>query len=220
VIGADLGLPDGAAAVWSAAIAGGAVDVLVNNAGFGYFRPFATVDWERDAELIQLNVTSLVALCHRFVAHHRAHPPAHPVQLMNVASTAAFQAVPNFAVYAASKAFVKDFTVALHYELRGSPMTATCVCPGGTSTEFHAAAGAGNYGKLANASMMPADKVAEIGVRGMLRGKKLVVPGFVNKLSRFASGVLPAGAAARAARRVMGPPRTHAALPSRTGSTS
>ena len=218
VVVADLGRPDGVDAVWTAATRGGAIDVLINNAGFGYFRAFGTTDWARDAELIQLNITSLVELCHRFVAHHRTTPPAHRVHLMNIASTAAFQAVPNFAVYASSKMFVRYFTEALYYELRGTKISATCVCPGGTLTEFHAAAGAGNYGRLANASMMTADKVARVGIRAMLRGKKTVVTGVLNKLSCWLSGMAPGGVSARGAMFVLGTPKPdQPALPSRTG---
>src|ERR1044071_6091479 len=154
----------------SAARAGGGIDILINNAGFGYFRPFRTVDWARDAELVQLNIASLVELSRRFVddrstgfAHDRAY-------LVNIASIGAYQAVPNMAVYAASKAFVRNFTEALHDELRGSPISATCVCPGGTATGFHAAAGAGNYGWLANATMMSAAAGARGGVGAMRRG--------------------------------------------------
>jgi short-subunit dehydrogenase len=213
VVSADLGRADGTVALWDAALAGGPIDVLVNNAGAGYLGRFATEDIRRDAEMIELNVTSLVALCHRFVAHHRAMTSPHPVRILNVASTVAFQAVPHFAVYAASKAFVHHFTLALAFELRGSPITATCLYPGGTTTEFHGLAGAGNYGKLANASKMTADDVAEIGVRGMLRGKRIVVPGLVNKLSRFGVGVLPAGLAARAAMAVIGAPKTGGSTP-------
>src|SRR4029077_3729105 len=77
--------------------------------------------------------------------------------LVNIASIGAYQAVPNMALYTSSKAFVRNFTEALHDELRGSPISATCVCPGGTETGFHAAAGAGNYGWLASASMMTAE---------------------------------------------------------------
>jgi short-subunit dehydrogenase len=213
VVTADLGTPGGAAAVWSGA---GAVDILINNAGFGTFRTFGSTDWQRDLELIQLNVTSLVELSHRFVEHHRRSPPAHRVYLMNVASTAAFQAVPNFAVYAATKHFVRSFTEAIHYELRGTKISATCVCPGGTVTEFHDAAGAGNYGKLANMSMLTAERVAEIGLRAMLRGKKTVVTGFLNKLSCWFSARAPSGVSARAARWVLGAPRA-GELPARTG---
>ena len=64
------------------------------------------------------------------------------------------------ALYAASKAFVRNFTEGLHDELRGTPVSATCICPGGTKTAFHEAAGAGDYSWLANASMMTAERVA------------------------------------------------------------
>jgi short-subunit dehydrogenase len=219
VLAADLGHAGGAAAMWDRAIASGAVDILVNNAGFGYYRPFATADWTRDAELIQLNITSLVELCHRFVAHHRTSPTPHRVHLLNVASTAAYQSIPNFAVYASSKAFVRNFTEALHYELRRTSITATCLCPGGTTTEFHAAAGAGDYGRIANASMLPADRVAELGVRAMLRGKKTLVTGFLNKLSCFFVGLAPRGLSSRSASWLMGAPRP-GALPARTGGST
>ena len=84
--------------------------------------------------------------------------------LVNIASIGAYQSVPNMALYAASKAFVRNFTEALHDELRGTPVSATCVCPGGTKTAFHEVAGAGDYGWIANASMMSAERVAAIGV--------------------------------------------------------
>src|SRR5262249_14877948 len=152
-----------------------------NNAGFGTFRPFTSVEGARDAELVQLNITSLVELSRRFVddragAHDRAY-------LVNIASIAAYQAVPNMAVYASSKAFVRNFTEALHDELRGSPISATCVCPGGTATGFHAMAGAGNYGWLASASMMSAEAVARTAVHAMRSGKRNVIPGVLNKLA-------------------------------------
>ena len=212
IVVGDLGRPDGAAAVWRDA---GPVDILVNNAGFGTFRPFSTVDWARDAELLQLNITSLVALCHHFVGHHRAEPGDAPAYLLNVASTAAFQPVPNYAVYAASKSFVRDFTCALHHELRRTRIGVTCLCPGGTSTPFHDAAGAGNYGRLANASMLPAPRVAELGVRALLRRRRLLVTGGMNQLTCFLMRFVPRGLAARSATWVMGPPRT-AALPARS----
>ena len=216
-IACDLGRPDGAATVWRDATAGGTVDILVNNAGFGYFRPFTTAEWSRDAELLQLNITSLVELCHHFIAHHRGR--SEPAHVLNVASTTAFQPVPNFAVYASSKAFVRYFSEALHHEVKGTNLSITCLCPGSTTTEFHAAAGAGNYGRLANASMLPAADVAEAGVKAMLRGKRTLVTGFMNKLSCSLVKLLPSGLAAKSAMWVMGRPRS-AALPARgTGET-
>lgn len=214
VVVGDLGLPGGGSAVWTAAIAGGPVDLLINNAGFGAFRPFAITDWARDSEMVQLNVTSLVELSKRFV-EARAGQRGY---LMNVASIAAYQSVPNMAIYGASKAFVRNFTEGLHDELRGSPVSATCVCPGGTLTEFHAAAGAGDYGWLANASMMTAERVAAIGIRGMLNRKRTVIPGFMNKLSCFGVRLVPRRLASWMAGRLMGKPKL--ALPPRTGAAA
>ncbi|MEJ7598574.1 MAG: SDR family oxidoreductase [Kofleriaceae bacterium] len=215
VVTADLGTAGGAHTLWSAATAGGAIDILVNNAGFGYFRAFTVADWQRDAELLQLNVTSLVELSRRFVdAREGQTSHAH---LVNIASIAAYQSVPNFAVYAASKAFVRNFTEALHDELRAAraPISATCICPGGTHTEFHAAAGAGDYGWVANASMKTADDVATITVRALTRGKRTVIPGIINKLSCWGVRLVPRRLASWIASRVLGKPRP-SALPSRT----
>jgi uncharacterized protein len=208
----DLGQPGGAAALWAAARAGGAVDVLINNAGFGYFRPFRSVDWARDAELIQLNIASLVELSRRFIDDRGDSPDrAH---LVNIASIGAYQAVPNMALYASSKAFVRNFTEALHDELRGSPIAVTCVCPGGTATNFHAAAGAGNYGWLANASMMSAESVARTAVAAMRAGKRNVIPGVLNKLACWSVRLVSRRIAAWMSRRVLGRPRSQA-LPAR-----
>lgn len=210
VIVADLGTPGGAGEVWAAA---GAPDILINNAGFGYFRPFSGVDWARDAELLQLNITSLVQLSRAFV--DAAHPA--PAYLVNIASIGAYQSVPNMAVYAASKAFVRNFTEALHDELRevASPVSATCICPGGTTTEFHAQAGAGNYGWVANHSMKSAEEVARVTIGAMRKRKRTVIPGVINKLSCWGVRFVPRRLSSWMARRVLGKPR-QAALPARS----
>ena len=119
------------------------------------------------------------------------------------------------AVYAASKAFVRNFTEALHDELRGSPIRVTCVCPGGTRTAFHAMAGAGDYSWLASASMMSAEAVARIAVRAMRRGQRNVIPGVLNKLACWSVRLVSRRFAAWMSSRVLGKPRT-AALPSRS----
>ncbi len=213
VVVGDLGAPGGEASVWDAATKHGPIDVLVNNAGFGHFRPFADVSPERDVEMLELNVRSLVALAHRFVAQG-----AREGWMLNVASIAAYQSVPYFATYAASKVFVRNFSEALHYELKPRGIRVTCLCPGGTHTEFHDVAGAGDYGAIANASMLSAEKVAAIGVRAMLRGKKTVVSGVLNKLSCFFVRFVPRGVASRAAVWVTGRPKT-AQLPDRTSAS-
>jgi uncharacterized protein len=213
VITADLGRSDTAGALWTTARSAAPIDILINNAGFGYFRPFRSVTWARDAELLQLNVTSLVELSRRFVEDRGASPDR--AYLVNIASIGAYQAVPHMAVYASSKAFVRNFTEALHDELRGTPISATCVCPGGTETNFHAAAGAGNYGWLANASMMSATAVAQITVDAMRKGKRNVVPGVLNKLAAWGVRLVTRRIAAWMAARVLGKPKA-AALPDRS----
>ncbi|CAN7703499.1 SDR family NAD(P)-dependent oxidoreductase [Variovorax paradoxus] len=211
IITGDLGKPDAARALWDEAIAGGPIDILINNAGFGYFRRFDEVDWARDAELVQLNMTSLVALARCFVDARKASTgPAH---MVNIASTGAYQSVPNMALYAASKAFVRNFSEGLHDEHRGTPLTVTCVCPGGTETAFHAASGGGDYSWIANASTKSAEFVARAAIRAMLRGKRTVVPGLFNKLSCLSVRFVTRRFASRVATQVLGKPRL--ALPAR-----
>lgn len=212
IVVADLGKPGTARGLWTAASAGGPIDILVNNAGFGYFRPFGAIEWERDAELVQLNITSLVELSRAFVDHRRGRDGR--AYLLNIASIAAYQSVPNMALYTSSKAFVRNFTEALHDEWRGTSLSATAVCPGGTKTNFHAMAGAGDYSWIANNSMMTAERVAEISVRAMLAGKRNVIPGLMNKLSCFGVRLVPRRFASWMSGRVLGKPRP-GELPSR-----
>lgn len=204
-ITADLGKPDAARALWDSAIAGGPIDILINNAGFGYFRRFDEVDWARDAELVQLNMTSLVQLARCFVDARKA--TTSRAHMVNIASTGAYQSVPNMALYAASKAFVRNFSEGLHDEHRGTPLSVTCICPGGTETAFHTASGGGDYSWIANASMKSPEFVAQAAIRAMLRGKRTVVPGLFNKLSCFGVRFLTRRTASRVATQVLGRPR-------------
>jgi len=204
VLTADLGKPDGAQTLWREATRT-PVDIVINNAGFGYFRPFTEIEWTRDAEMLQLDITSLVELSKYFGEHRRER--SGRAYLVNIASIAAYQSVPNMAAYSAAKAFVRNFTEALHDEWTGSELSATCVCPGGTKTDFHAMAGAGNYGRLANASMMTAEQVARVTVDAMVRGRRNVIPGLMNKLSCWGVRLVPRWLASRLSRRVLGKPR-------------
>jgi short-subunit dehydrogenase len=213
VVRADLGQADAAAALWETATVQRPVEILINNAGFGYFRSFGEVEWARDAELLQLNLLSLVQLSRLFHAHRQGKPER--AYLVNIASIGAYQSVPNMALYASSKTFVRNFTEALHDEWAGTPLSATCISPGGTKTAFHAMAGAGDYSWIANASMMTADQVAQLSVRAMLAGKRNVIPGLMNKLSCWGVRLVPRSFASWMSRRVLGKPRP-GELPSRT----
>ncbi|MBW8756841.1 MAG: SDR family oxidoreductase [Burkholderiales bacterium] len=212
IVTADLGKPDAARTLWADATANGPIDILINNAGFGYFHRFDEVDWARDAELVQLNMTSLVALARCFVDARKSRKAS--AWMVNIASIGAYQSVPNMALYAASKAFVRNFSEALHDEHQGTPLSVTCICPGGTATAFHAASGGGDYSWLANASTGSAEFVAHAAVRAMLRGKRTVVPGLFNKVSALSVRFVTRRFASRLASQVLGKPRF--ALPARS----
>jgi short-subunit dehydrogenase len=205
LIAADLGQADSAHRLWEAARANGPIDILVNNAGVGYFRRFDEVSWSRDAELIQLNMTSLVGLARCFVDSRKGMTT--PAWMLNIASTGAYQSVPNMAMYAASKAFVRNFSEALHDEHQGSPLSVTCVCPGGTNTEFHATSGGGDYSWLANVSMKSPAFVAHAAIAAMLCKKRTVIPGLFNQLSSFSVRFYSRRFASRVASQVLGQPK-------------
>lgn len=217
VITADLGRPGESARLWREATASGPIDILINNAGFGYFRPFATIEAAREAELVQLNIVSLVELSRAFAEHRRGKPER--AYLVNIASIAAYQSVPNQALYTSSKAFVRNFTEALHGEWRGTQLSATCICPGGTKTAFHEMAGAGNYSWIANKSMMTSEEVARITLRAMIAGKRNVIPGVINKISCWGTRLVPRSFASWMSQRVLGKPRP-GELPARSTTTS
>jgi short-subunit dehydrogenase len=167
--------------------AGVAIDVLVNNAGFGDWRDFVDTPWERYQGMLQLNVTALTELTHRFLPAMIERKHGH---VMNVASTGAYVPCPSFAVYAATKAYVRNMTEALDYELKGSGVRAISVCPGGTKTEFIEQAGQKLKGS-AEPFMMTAERCAQIAVAKMLAGRRNVVTGFINWLSMLLLRFLP-----------------------------
>ncbi len=206
----DLGDPGGPARLHSAVRALGSIDILINNAGFGAYQSFADTDWPRHAELLQLNVLSLAELCHRFLPDLVARPGRS--HIMNVASIAAFVAVPYFANYGGSKSYVLGFSESLAAELADTGVRVTCLCPGGTWTEFSEVAGQ-TLGKAARAGMMSAERCAAIGLRGMLRGRRLVVPGGGNKATHVLSRLMPRRLMGAAGARILGKP-VPPALPS------
>jgi len=187
VLPADLADPHGPRHLFDATTAAGlAVDVLVNNAGFGDHGPFADADLAKLLRMIQVNVTALTELTGLFLPGMRARGRG---RLLNVGSVAGFQPGPLMAVYYATKAYVVSLSEALANELSGTGVTVTCLCPGPTHSEFRAVAGIRQGFSVAKA--MDTRAVAEAGVRGMRRGKRLVIPGFRNRLLIFAERFLP-----------------------------
>jgi uncharacterized protein len=153
------------------------VDVLINNAGFGAYGRFAKSDLPRDLEMIQLNISALTSLTKLALPGMLQRKRG---RIMNVASTAGFQPGPLMAVYYATKAYVIMFSEAIANELRGSGVTVTCLCPGATVTRFASRAGMEQSPLFKMSAMLSAD-VARAGYKGMMAGRTLVIPGFLNK---------------------------------------
>ena len=168
---------------------GYAVQALVNNAGYGLSGPFEKYSAEEHVNMMTLNMTTLVALTRLFLPDLRALPRSY---ILNVASSAAYQAVPGLSTYAATKAFVLQFSRGLHQELHQTSVTVTCVCPGATDTDFPNRAQVGAKGlKAAERLNMTPEAVAYLATRAMLAGKTEVITGFVNKLGATLAWLLP-----------------------------
>lgn len=163
--------------------------VLVNNAGYGLWGRFEQLSLAEQQDMLRLNVDLPVALIHRLLpALHRA-PQGY---VLNVASTAAYQAIPALSLYAASKAFLLSFSRGLRYELRTTNVSVSCLCPGATATGFADRAGMGpELQATANKVSMTAEAVAALAVAGLLAGEAEIVPGILNKVSAGLSAMMP-----------------------------
>src|ERR1700690_2690101 len=179
ILATDLTEPGAAAYVLDQTTrAGLQLDVLVNNAGFGQYGMFAENDLEECLRQIQLNVTTLTHLTRLYLPEMIERKGG---RILNVASTAAFQAGPLMAVYYATKAYVLHFSEAIANELQDSGITVTCLCPGPTATEFLRRAKMEGI-RLARYGAMDASTVAEDGYRALLAGKPVVISGLKNWL--------------------------------------
>jgi len=193
VVAADLAAP-GASERLMAEVAGRglAVETLINNAGFGLSGRFAELAPERQSEMIDLNVRALTELCRLALPEMAERRRGF---ILNVASTAAFQAGPNMAVYYASKAYVLSLTEALHQEMKGSGVHVTALCPGPVATEFFDVAGSPDSA-LAKRGVAPAG-VVQAGLAGLARNRAIVIPGMMNKATAQANRILPRAAMRR-----------------------
>lgn len=162
------------------------VDLLINNAGFGALGEFASLSLPRQLEMIQVNIASLVELTHLFLPPMKARRAG---AILNVASTASFQAVPYFAVYAATKAFVLSFSEALAEEGLPFGIRVLALCPGSTTTNFQAVAGS----ERINTPRFPqtAEQVADAGLAALAQGRACVISGATNKVQTQLQRALP-----------------------------
>lgn len=158
--------------------AGIVLDVLVNNAGFGGSGPFLGTDWNNEAEMIHVNVVALTHLTKLFLPQIRAREG----KVLNVGSTAGFLPGPFMAIYYASKAYVLSFSEALAEELSGTGVTVTCLCPGPVETNFQKRAHVGTSNLFKSPLLVDVREVAHAGYQGMKQGKRVVIPGWKNRL--------------------------------------
>ncbi len=154
-----------------------AIQCLVNNAGFGSNGDFGDLPLDLQTNMIQTNVTALVELTHRLLPQLIYFKG----KILNVASTAAFQPGPHMAIYYATKAFVLSFSEALAEELEPKGVTVSTLCPGATRTEFQARANMSETPLFKGPFVMDAATVAQEGYEGLMKGKRLIIPGAANK---------------------------------------
>jgi short-subunit dehydrogenase len=190
VVPLDLLAPDAVETLASTlAEAGVAVQYLVNNAGFGLIGRVYELDRAEQLSMIDLNIRALTALTLRFLPEIRKARGG----VLNVASVASFMPGPGFAVYYATKAYVRSFSESLAEELKPAGVKVSCLCPGPVETGFQSRAGMAFTGAMAamKPALVPASKVALQGYEGLMAGKRVVVPGLVNKALVWSARVTP-----------------------------
>lgn len=168
------------------------VDWLINNAGFGSMGDFAELDLEKELEMLNLNISVLVALTHRYLQRMRERKSGI---IINVSSTASFQPVPFMAVYAATKAFVTSFSEAIAEENRSYGIKVSALCPGPTDTNFFAAANAVPFSAK---GLQTAEDVVEAALNGVRKGKSTTVSGWTNYIGSVFGTLVPDSLVARA----------------------
>jgi hypothetical protein len=180
------------------------IDVLINAAGFGANGPFESSDTSRNTEMLQVNVVAVTELTRLLLPDMVARRRG---RIMLVASTAAFQPGPQMAVYSASKAYVLSFGEASAFELRGSGVTVTTLCPGATATEFAKTADVEASALFRGSMVMSAADVARIGYRGLKAGRRVVITGLFNNIMARSSRLSPSGMTMAIANRLMSSPK-------------
>ncbi len=165
------------------------VSVLVNNAGYGLSGRFEKYSVQEHTEMLMVNIITLTKLTRLFLPSLLKQPDAY---ILNIGSSASYQAVPLLTAYAASKAYVLNFSRGLFQELKKTTVSVTCICPGPTDTNFVNRANVGTKGqKAAERFNMSPQEVARIAVDSLFRRKPEVITGGLNKLSTFFAWLLP-----------------------------
>jgi short-subunit dehydrogenase len=166
----------------------GKVHVLINNAGISPYQKFQDLNSGLLRQILAVNIQALTELCHLFIPHMLSH--GEPSHVVNVGSVGGYAPLPNFAVYAGSKHYVRIFTNLLNREYRGSNIRISALHPGGTQTEFLDLAGE-KVKKSAEKTMMTPEQVAAIAYPAILKGRRVIIPGTINQIACLLGKLLP-----------------------------
>ena len=166
------------------------VDLLINNAGFGDLGPFATSDLIRNEQIMLVNMVALTSLTRHLLPQMIARKRGG---ILNVSSSAGFLPIPNFAVYAATKAYVTSFSEALRAELRGTGVSVCALCPGPVHTEFQEIAKrpSGQSESGPEFVHVSVEQVVRDALAALEADRPLVIPGFIMKLGMFLVRITP-----------------------------
>lgn len=164
------------------------VNMLINNAGIGAHGPFSESSAHRNQTMISLNIAALVQLTHLFLPELKRQQRSY---ILNVASLAAFYAMPCKPVYAPTKAFVLNFSLALRTELAGTAVSVSALCPGGIMTNEECRKLIAAQGFIGRISCHHPEEVARCALRQLLRNRAVIVPGVINKIARLLGSVAP-----------------------------
>ena len=183
------------------------VDVLINNAGFGAYGEFAKVETQRLLDMVQVNCSAVVHLTHLYLPNMLQQRRG---DVLIVASTASFQAVPFISTYAATKAFDLLFAEGLAEETRSYGVRVCALCPGSTESEFAEVAGQTQVA-AARKNRETAEKVARVGLQALAAGKSYVISGVGNYLGAHSQRLVPRGVVTRIAAKMFRPPAANRA---------
>ncbi|HBF87681.1 MAG TPA: short-chain dehydrogenase [Bacteroidales bacterium] len=156
------------------------VDTIINNAGFGDFGKYWETSFEKEAQMIRLNILTLTQITKLFLPDMIQRKSG---KILNVASVAAFMPGSYMTVYYATKAFVLSYTEGLAGELRGTGVCVSALCPGPTKTDFENKASLDGSDLFKKMPVASAESVAKIGYKRLQKGKVITITGFINKLS-------------------------------------
>jgi uncharacterized protein len=164
------------------------VNMLVNNAGIGFFGNFMDSPLQKHLDIMKLNMDACIKMTYHFLKNSDS---AGRRYILNTVSTGAYQPVPTMAIYAASKAFMLYFSRALRFELKKQNVFVTALCPGPTNSEFFGPAQMTELVAKNTQFMMEANEVARVGLNAVVKNKSVVIPGFLNKLGAVSSKLAP-----------------------------